>query len=138
MKKTERKRKVPRVTFETTGPSRAKQSFKDECDINGIMRRFEKTGLLEHANEYAGSYGDFTDVPQDYQAAINQVMAAEQMFMTVPAKIRARFANDPGQFLAFVGDPANGDELVRMGLADPRPAPDAPKDTTGDPASGVS
>ena len=113
-------RKYRRVVTKVEGPSRTKQSFRDECDINGIMKKFEKTGLLEHVNEHRGDYGDFTDVPQNYHEALSQVVAAEQMFMTLPAKVRARFRNDPGEFLAAVdsADPAVQGELVRLGLAE--------------------
>lgn len=97
--------------------SRTKQSFKDECDVNLVMKRFERTGVLDHLNEFQGQYGDFTDVPQSYHEAVNQVMAAQDMFMTVPPRIRAMFENDPGQFLAFVQDPANLEEMVQLGLA---------------------
>ena len=39
------------------------------------------------------------------------------MFLDLPAKVRDRFKNDPGQFLEFATDPSNVDELVKMGLA---------------------
>lgn len=118
---TEIERKAPRVTFSTTGSSRTKQSFKDECDVNAIMRRFEKTGIIEHVNRFQGNYGDFTQVPENYHAAVNQVIAAQGMFMTLPARVRARFANDPGNFLAFMDDPANQEEMIALGLATRRP-----------------
>lgn len=96
---------------------RTQQSFKDDADVNLIMKRFEKTGMIDHLNEFQGQYGDFLDVPQSYHDAVNQVLAADAMFMTIPAKVRERFGNDPGRFLAFVDDPANVDEMVSLGLA---------------------
>ena len=91
-----------RVTFETIGPSRAHQSFKDECDIGNIMKRFEKSGLIEHVNRHDGKYGDYTNSPVSFHDAMNQVVAAQEMFMTLPAKIRKEFGNDPGAFLEAV------------------------------------
>lgn len=41
----------------------------------------------------------------------------KKSFMTLPASVRERFANDPGEFLKFAEDPANLDEMVDMGLA---------------------
>jgi len=35
--------KHSRVLFETTGESRTRQEFKEECDVNNIMRKFERT-----------------------------------------------------------------------------------------------
>ena len=114
--------------------SRTQVSFKEECDINNIMKRFERTGMLDHLNQYQGRYGDFLEVPQSYHDAVNQVIAANEMFMTIPAKVRAMFNNDPGEFLAFVENPENADRLVELGLArrssppDEEPAAAAPED----------
>lgn len=126
-----RKRKGRRVVFQTVGPSMARQSAKDECDINLIMKRHEKTGIIEHLNVHGGDYGDFTDVPQDYQSALNQVLLADQMFSSLPARLRSRFQNNPGEFIAFVEDERNRQELVELGLA--RPVPPEPP---ADPAPG--
>lgn len=98
------------------------QSFVKECDINSIMAKFVKTGILEHQSRYQGNYGDFTGA-MDYQSALNAVMAADDMFMTLPAEIRAKFENDAGRFLDFVDDPNNMDQMVEMGLAVPRETP---------------
>lgn len=115
---------MPRVQFETTGPSLTRQASKAECDVNRIMDRFEKTGILEHRNTFQGSYGDYTDVPQDYHEAVNQVIEANEMFMTLPAKTRKRFGNDPAEFVDFVSDPDNKDEMARLGLTKALTAPD--------------
>lgn len=105
-----------RVTVKFTKPSRAKQEFKAECDINSIMARYAKTGLLEHVNRYQGQYGDFSQVV-DYQEALNLVSEAQHAFQSLPASIRSRFDNNPGKYLSFVQDPSNSAELVKMGLA---------------------
>jgi Chlamydia-phage Chp2 scaffold (Chlamy_scaf). len=128
-------RRAPRVQFQTTGASRTKQSFREECNINNVMRRFEKTGILEHTNRYEGSYGDFTAAPSSYHEAVEQVIAAEKMFMSLPASVRKRFSNDPGLFLDFVEDPSNVDEVVKLGLATKREqevtTPDSKKAAAG-------
>lgn len=109
---TERKK----VTRKFRLKSMTKQSMKDETNINNIMRKFEKNGVIAHLNEKQKQYGDYTEV-QDYQASLNQVMHAQELFMELPATIRTRFSNDPGQFLSFVQDPKNQKELVDLGLA---------------------
>lgn len=106
-----------RTQFETEGPSRTEQAHKDETDINRIMKKYEKTGLLNHVNQYQGDYGDFTDAP-DYQTALNRVMEANEMFMTLPSAIRKQFGNDPASFVEFVGNPQNAQQLIDMGLAE--------------------
>ena len=109
-----------RVPFSTDPRSLTHQSEAAACDINAIMAKYEKTGILEHRNTFSGQYGDFTDLPQDYHASMNAVLEAREMFDTLPAAVRRRFSNGPGVFLDFVADKSNGDELVRMGLAEAR------------------
>lgn len=107
----------PRVTFATVGETLTNTSHARECDINTIMAKYAKTGILEHRNTFEGQYGDFTDGPQDYQESMNQVLRAQEMFQTLPAQVRKRFGNDPASFLEFVSDPNSRNELYALGLA---------------------
>lgn len=106
--------------------SRTQQHMAGETDINNIMRKYEKTGILTHVSRYAGQYGDFSGVP-DYKTGVELVMAADEMFMSLPAKIRDRFNNDPAQFIDFATDEENLEELRSMGLAPKLPAPPEPQ-----------
>lgn len=96
-----------------------------DCDINRIMERYIRDGVIDHVRDYGGQYGDFTDVP-DYATCLEKVAEAEDCFAALPAKIRAKFENDPGQFLDFVSDPSNRNEMALMGLLDPSVAPQEP------------
>ncbi|AXL14650.1 internal scaffolding protein [Microviridae sp.] len=109
-----------RVAFETKGHSLTHQSHAKECDINQIMMKWQKTGVMEHRNTFEGQYADFTETPQDYHEAMNQVLQAQEMFESLPSSVRRRFANDPGTFVDFVGDPQNVDEMIKLGLATKR------------------
>lgn len=102
------------LTF--VNPSLTKQASRDECDINQIMRRYQKTGIVEHVNKYQGRYGDFLQVT-DYQTALNQVQAANDAFMSLPSSVRSRFDNDPAKFLEFMENPLNQAEMIKLGLA---------------------
>lgn len=105
-------------------PSRTKQEFKNECDINLIMKRFKKIAGADFLSRYqgivGGQFGDFTQVT-DYRTALDQVDRARSVFMALPAKVRARFENDPAKFLDFVHNPANEKEMVSLGLAVEKP-----------------
>ncbi|MEM1832092.1 MAG: hypothetical protein QXJ97_11255 [Desulfurococcaceae archaeon] len=111
-----------RVQVKFTKPSLTKQSFKQEADINSIIARWRKTGIIDHLNPSQPRYGDFSNIPS-YDEALNTVIAAESAFMTLPARVRKRFDNDPGYFLEFVQDPKNASELVELGLVDVPSAP---------------
>ena len=112
----------PRFQLDFPDPSRTKQSSQDECDINVLMKKYERDQILPHFNQHQGQYGDFLGIP-DYQDALNQIQAASDAFDSLPASVRKRFQNDPGEFIDFAQNPENHDELVKMGLANPKPQP---------------
>lgn len=95
------------------------QQFKEECDINTIVKRFGLTGEIPGDFRMPVS-GDFTDVT-DFHSAMNLVRAAEEAFATVPAHIRARFSHDPAALMAFLDDAGNRDEALKLGLLQPPP-----------------
>lgn len=114
----------PRSSIEFKSPTMAKQAFKEECDINTIMAKYARTGLIEHVQKVQGSYGDFTSV-QDYQLSLNQVIEAQAAFDQLPARVRERFANDPARLMSFLQDDKNQAEAVALGLVEPPAAPPA-------------
>lgn len=104
--------------------SLTRQSEAESADINVIMKRYEQTGILPEMMKQNPEYGDFSDMGT-YQEALNIVAFANSQFMALDAHVRARFSNDPAQFLDFCSNPENGPELVKMGLAVERQAPEA-------------
>lgn len=115
--------------------SHVQQNLRQETDVNFIMAKYKKTGALSHVMSTAGQYGDFSDVP-DYKAGLERVMAADTMFMQLPAKIRDRFSNDPANFIEFATNPENLGELRSLGLAPPEkdPQPSTVKEPVPAPA----
>lgn len=99
-------------------PGMTKQADAKDCDINYIMKRFERTGVLPDMIAREPRYGDFSDV-FSFQDALNVVNHANEQFMNLDVSIRNRFENDPAKFLAFATDPKNLDELGKMGLLKP-------------------
>lgn len=94
---------------------RTQQHFKDKCDINCIVAKYRDTNLVDHVNKYQGQYEKI--VPEGtLHEHLNIVTNAQQMFESLPAFVRNRFANDPQQFLNFAGDPKNEAEMRKMGL----------------------
>lgn len=117
-----------KVQLVCTTAGRTKQSFKEECDINTIIRRFLRTGIMDFAQKNEPRYGDCTGV--EYQSAMQTVAAARSLFNELPAELRNRFENDPAQFLDFVQDEKNTDEARALGLLKtPAPAPTEPEAT---------
>lgn len=99
--------------------SLTQQQFKDECDINNIIRQWDSQGILTHVNVHNGEYADLSSYSNDYHENLNIITQAQQTFMTLPATLRDEFKNDPGNFLDFVGNPDNRDKMAEYGLLDP-------------------
>lgn len=96
------------------------QSFKDESDINTIMQRYQSTGEMPYLNEGTAQWLDATG--HDFQAHMDFVLDAQQLFDELPSAIRDRFGNDPAAFLNFTSDPDNTVEIAKMGLLTPETA----------------
>lgn len=118
--------------FKSEGPSRTKQSFKDECDINKIVKRFTKSNGIDPSMLQGfpvdGNFGDFSDVP-DLRTMYERIAVAEESFYQLPSKVRMRFDNDALAFMEFASDASNLQEmrelgLVRTNLEEPTPATD--------------
>lgn len=100
------------------GPGRTKQEFKDECDVNNIIRRYTRDGFLAHVAQGVPRFLDVSEVG-DFRQAIDQVRAATAFFEGLPAKVRAKFKNDPTKFIDEAGQMTR-DELRELGLAELR------------------
>ncbi len=117
-------RKRVQINFE--GKGRTKQSMKDECDINMIMAKYQKTGAIAHVNDHGANYGFATSL--DFSEAMRLIKTAQDMFNGLPSSIRTRFANDPAQFLDFVQDADNEAEMAKLGLIPEKEPPEVPSD----------
>lgn len=94
-----------------------KQEFRKEADINEIIRRIERSGLVSHVNQREPFFGDVTPF-QGLHDALIKVEEARNLFMSYPAEIRNRFSNDPVQFVEFLEDESNRAEAIELGIID--------------------
>jgi phage internal scaffolding protein len=119
------------------GESLTEQGHKKECDMNYILKDYQRTGLIKHAKENKGRYDDVS--PIDFQEAMLTVANARNMFEELPSNMRKRFANDPARFLDFVQNPANADEMRELGILKGNDGIDISGAVTGAPVeSGAS
>ena len=91
------------------------QHHTDSCDINKILAQFMETGILPESKIQNPQYGDVSD--HNFQDVQNQLANAKSLFEELPELVKARFNNEPFEFLRFVEDEKNHPELVEMGLA---------------------
>lgn len=111
-----------KVAQKFSGKSRTEQHHKKECDINQIVKKYDKTGLLNHVNSMDGIPDDMLTISGlDYKQAMDLMLSADKSFAALPSDIRNRFQNDPGKLIQFVQDESNYDEALGMGLVKQRP-----------------
>lgn len=101
------------------GASVTQQSFAKDADINNIMSRYAKTGVLVNPldpdSDRSPMFMDVSGIG-DFQQVQDRVQAIGAAFMTLPAAVRARFHNAPAEAIDFIADARNLKESVELGL----------------------
>lgn len=92
------------------GEGLTQQHFKDECDINYLVRHINDIPRPEPV------YGDVSEF-SDLQSAIDLVENGMERFNELPSQIRDDFGYDAAAFFRFANNPENYDYLVKNGLA---------------------
>lgn len=80
------------------GPSLTKTDQARDANVNNIVARYDRTGVLNHLAAAEGVYADVSELGS-YQDAVNAVQGAQQQFLQLPSQLRARFDNDPAKFV---------------------------------------
>ncbi len=98
---------------------RTKQAFKDETDINKILKRAQKSGTISHLAKHQGRYADFSEF--DFLGTQIMLARGREVFDDLPVELRSEFNQSPAQFFKYVNDPQNKDDLHRLlpALAEP-------------------
>lgn len=97
--------------------SLAQQQFAAECDVNNIIEKYKRTGVLVDPLVQSGrrpEFGDFTGI--DYQVHANRVAVFNSAFERLPSKVRAKFDNSPEKLVAFLADDKNEAACIELGL----------------------
>ena len=93
---------------------RTKQAFKDQCDINKILKKAQKTGSIAHLQKYPELvYGEF-DGEFDLLTAHERIAKANQIFEDLPSEVRREFNNDALAFVNFAAKPENNARLAEI------------------------
>ncbi len=111
------------------GKTMTEQHHAKSCDINTIMAKYQKTGLIDHVTQHQGTYGDVSGA--DFKKAQDLVAEQKSIFYELPSEVRTQFDNDPANYLDLVCEP---DGLVT--LQDMlNPAPEEPENAPPKPSS---
>jgi phage internal scaffolding protein len=98
------------------------QSHKDQCNVNKIIAKYDREGIIRHVSRIEAKFGDLDG--KDFKDMQDQIITAKNMFMELPSEIRNRFKNDPAKLLEFMEDSQNRDEAIKLGLIDERWTPE--------------
>lgn len=112
------------VEFKADDPkakSRTQQHFKNEVNINNIIDKYRKTGILGDPFREGlrkPLFGDFSEVPGLLEGYI-KVEKVKNYFNNLPSRVRNYFKNDLSRFLAFMSDNANIPKARELGIIEP-------------------
>jgi len=110
----------PKGSHMPKGESLTQRHFAAQADINTkVAKHLRSVPGANLSNIGQGGtrqpiFGDFTRI--DYQDMLNKVTDIDQQFQALPGRVRNRFRNRPDQLLAFLEDPKNLKEAVKLGL----------------------
>ena len=108
-------RKRPRVTVSFDDEKMlTRQAFAEETNVNQIMAKYQATGQITHINHHPGMYGDFSKI-NSLQEAMNQIDAARDIFLNMPAEVRQQFGQDLSKFIEF-SQTASAEQLLEKGI----------------------
>lgn len=102
-------------------PSQTVQSEKEDADLNVLIERFG-VGELVASNVPMPSLSDYSEV-LDFSSAMQAIVKGRESFAAMPAKVRARFLNDPQLFLEFCENADNRAEAIALGLVEKKAEP---------------
>lgn len=113
--------KSPSISF--TLPSMTEQYHRDEVDINTIISKYQRTGVLGTSTQVRETFfGDFSNVDTKFEAAL-ALKEAESRFMDLPSSVRAAYDHDALKFMRALNDDTQIAKLVSLGVYK-APAPD--------------
>lgn len=105
-----------------TKPSMTSQEFKDECNVNNILKRYaaqaQVMGVpLSELLPKLGTapYGDFTNL-DSFMEMKNKVARATQVFEALPSDIRAKYGNTVEGFIGALNNPDEYKFLSERGV----------------------
>lgn len=98
--------------YKKPGQSLTEQHHARSCDINTIMAKYIKTGIIEHVNNYEPTFGDVSGL--DFKKAMDTVALVKSEFANMPAYVRDHFNQDEAAYLEKVSTPEGVQELKNI------------------------
>lgn len=110
-------RKTSEGTCCSAEEGRTRQEFGDECDLNKIVARAERSGVMPIGRE-DGVFADLSGI-RDLHGSLEEVRRAGEAFAALPAKVRNAFDNDVVAFTEAFQSKEGIAQLVELGAVAP-------------------
>lgn len=104
-----------RVQVHPVGDSKTKQEFKQDVDVNFIVKKFQMTGSVSHLARAKPQFADVSNAVS-LHAAMNMMKEATKGFSDLSSAIRAEAGNSPVRFLEMLESEEGTADLVEAGL----------------------
>lgn len=115
---------------------RTQKHMARATDINNILAKYKKTGVIEHINRAMARYGDFSEYSDVATLENMDKMAkAQASFEMLPAEVRNKFNNSMVGFFSFLEAEENRPTLEKWGILKKAPPVEA---KPADPHGGAS
>lgn len=104
----------------TDSESLTQQSEAEFTTIRAYIDKYTRLGVLGNpARISEAEFGDFVSLPRDYGEAVELINSVNDAFRALPAKVRARYGEDPARFANALSDPAEIEALTKEGFIIP-------------------
>lgn len=103
------------VQFKTEGESMTEQCHKDECNINSLLAKYDKTGFIRNLNPNQPFYGEFSQ-DASLQENIHIARDVEDYFKKLPADVRTLFNNKATNLVEALADNSMDEKLRELGI----------------------
>lgn len=101
-----------RVSTNNQEDSLTSQEFKDECDVNYVLRHGVSERMAQALEKWQPKYADISSI--DFIGSLNNVKEAQSAFEELPAQTRDLFDDNPQAFIDFIKDPSNIERLPAL------------------------
>lgn len=125
--------KPVRQTQIVEGPTMTEQNHEKTCNINTIMAKYQKTGVVDHINKHQGRYADVSGA--DFRTALELCTEQQTIFEELPATARDYFGHDVAEYVDFVSDGGDLNEILAPTPVAPE-TPETPSEPPPEPQTG--
>lgn len=100
-------------TIDASKDGLTKQSFKDDCDMNIIVRKYQQSGFVDHINRQNPNFGIAPN--SDFYQTQLAIANVKSLYENLSDVSRGRFASVSDLMEALI-DPARITELTDLGI----------------------